>query len=392
MVRQVIFFCGFIVFFSCNKAVKNDVVNLSKQELRVSEYQLIDSVEINSKKNYEFYYFTNQNSFYACTYPDLDLEELDFKANILHKVTKGGEAPGELSQMVRVAKANDKLFVLECANYYRCFVFDTKTKQYITTILFDDFGATMSPSIMVGSFDVTFENDNYILTFSGESNIISPNEAKYYKEVNAISQYVVDTTYKAISYKEFLPYNKFTSLQNKVKNNKKSWDHSVLSFAKQNDKYYVMPFFSDSVFVYDKTWKLEEKKEVLNKNNNKGFTTAFTPIKNTGDRLKRDFLLRFTNRNIYSIEVYNDKLFLLYPKPVAQEKAPTDMVSYNNFVPKTNLQIIDLKEKQQYLIELPKKTAYFSGMKIVNDSTFILPSNPMFQDKRYLYTIKYSVR
>ena len=249
----------------------------------------------------------------------------------------------------------------------------------------------MFPQIIVSSFNVIKTKKNlYNLVFSADNNSFSNTNKQLYKKEKTVVEIQMNQNFDITSFKELLPFKNFTTLMKKVENNKKNWDTSLITFCYSNDKYFVSAGFLDSIYIYNTLWKLQKKIKLDNYPGfSNGYTTSFSAIMNTKKRLKRDFKLRFLNRNIYSVDVYNDKLFLIYPYEENKDSIPTNDLEYNTYSPEVIIQIIDIKTKEQKFIKLPNKYSYFSGFKALDDDSFIILSNPLYQEDIHLYKIKY---
>ncbi len=377
-------------FIGCKNDSKNKN-GIDKSELlsdnSFTKVSITDSASV--EKSYNNYFFSLTDTIYAQTYPQLELDLLDYKAKVLKSgISKKGQAPGEFYDLISLSVSNGKLFLLECTNYFRCIVFDAKTLKYIETINFDNFETSLFPSPFLSSFTVEYNGDKYYLTFSASNSAYDTYSTDLYVRSFAVSQYIVNKKFKVIEHKKILPLKDFYDIKVSLKKNEKKWCDPVVNFVEYKNKIYLTTFFSDTIFVYNNNWKIENKIPIKHSGFN-GFKTNFTTITETNKRLYTDNLLRFTNRSIHSIDIYDNKLFILYPRIVNETKVPKTMEDYYSFIPQPEIMIIDLVTNKQRVIVLPSNVSYFLGFKVLSKNKLLIPSNPMYQDDRYIYTVKY---
>jgi len=380
------------LFTSCKKELTSKInptnYNTTTKEI---QYTITDSIQLNKNKNYSFINLEKYNvdSIYAFTYPQLEFDILNRKGELVNEITKKGDGPGELNKLFTMALCDNKIFLIECDNYYKCYVFDANTLEYITLIDLQEQESSMFPYPLISSFNVIKQNTDYILTFAGSNFTHSTENKQYYKENNAIAEYRIDQKFNVIKYTERLPYYKFESMIRNLNSNIRFWDHAIVQYKHYKSNNIIAPFFSDSIFVYNKDWKLT-KKIKINFKNRKNHTVSFAKIGGIEKRLKQDFALRFANRNFYSMDIQNDKIFLLYPEEVNVNEIPQNSEQYKYFAPKATLLCIDLNTNSQFKINLPEKVSYYGGFKVLNNNTIIIPSNTMYQEDFYLYQINIS--
>ncbi|MCH2034045.1 MAG: 6-bladed beta-propeller [Tenacibaculum sp.] len=372
---------------SCNSNTK-ELSNISTKTKH--SYEIHDSINISKDKYFRFFNLNNivNDSIYAFTYPNLELDLLNKKGELIASITEKGGGPGQLNEFIGISQCENKIFLLEYGNSYRCHVYDSKSLKFIRTIKLGEFDTGYYPIHIYSKFFVLRENNTYKLVFSNDSYKHTQFNPKYYQNGYLISEFIIDNDLNVLIHANHLKISEtYPSTNQFISDDKRIWDNPVSNFKYYNNQFILYTNYTDELHIYDNEWKLKEKIKIgLNKD---GFQTAFVDEENTLKRLQNEFKLRYLNNSIIDIDVIEDTAFLLFNKAEKEIETPKNMQQLQGFYPELELHVIDLKNKENnYIVDLPNKFSSFGKIKALKKNEIAITSGPNYNENIYLFTLK----
>jgi hypothetical protein len=319
----------------------------------------------------------------AYQYPILNLSLLDSKGSFKKEISRKGVLKEQfISAFINTRFGPDgKLYVLEEGNVPRLTIFSNDL-QYLRSIsLADKIGNHYIPTLK-SSFYIDFPDaakDSMILHVNIGSILFHPSSMRLYQQDSSIAViYISKGEVKDVQFK--VPLHEVQKVKSGLAEGRKDWDSPIPQFRKQGQQFYLKYEFDDHVYVYDNNWKPVNTFKVNLPYEFPGYSTSFEPIKDHNKSVEADFRLRYQNPFCYSMDVYGNKLFMLYYKPPGSSNLPRNVSEERKYNPVSVLHVLDMNTRQEYTTELPGYVSPYGQVTALNENEVLLAGNNKRQE------------
>jgi hypothetical protein len=368
-----------ILFNYCQKETGS-----SKNQFETLQLSITDSIplfkdslvfeqfDINFTKN-KILLFGKYNGIY----------ELDRQSGGLDLVIETGRNPDQLNVPLLIAKylPDGKILAAEILTYGRFYLFNASKDLIFTerhTQLFPSKGE-MSPFICSNIDVLQSRNDTTIV---GLGVNVHSTEVPGWEEENAYSKLGVQNN-EVFFISSHFPLKENMFLKNSISRGVEYSPFIVPRTTSDETHIYLKFIFDHHIYL------LNKKTMVISEIEFNPYYKTFDFHKKPGENASESVDIKQNSCNIFieSFTVQNNKVFMIYPKPVPPEEAPQSIAEYREkeaMDRKRVLHILDLKSNDNFIVPLPTK---IDGHNLIveNDSSIYLLGNPFFQEDTYIY-------
>lgn len=382
------------VLFSCNEKKEESIDNSSIS--KEGSYILHDSIKLHDESR-SFSYFNiekiEKDTLLAFQYPVLNLSLFNKKGDFIKEISRQGIDIGQFSgQFIEPKWFNNKLYVLEEGAAFGISIFSQSLKfeKYINlnSSITDGF---LYPKIT--SFAIEKDkNQHYMLYVSIASDKHNPYLPIYYEESFSIAKIELNENYNILKTDFYLKFNEFSSVQNAIKSNKRTWVNANTFFNIYKDFLCVKYAFDDNIYLIDKMSMKKVKQISLDRSFLKMKEKLYTNFSNpdmtpkvlTKDRL----MIEFGNSDYQNIKIENNFAYILSFLPIPKEKIVSNPEEIQKMNIKPLLFKVDLQNGITKYYIFPEKYSAFSS-DISNNYLYLISNTDRIEDP-YLY--KFSLK
>lgn len=368
-----------ILFTHCQKEIGS-----SKNQFETLQLSIIDSIplfkdslvfeqfDINFSEN-KILLFGKYNGIY----------ELDRQSGELDLLIETGRNPDQLNVPLLTAKylPDGKILAAEILTYGRFYLLNASKDLIFTekhSQLFPSQGE-MSPFICSNIDILESRNDTTIV---GMGINVHSTEVPGWEEENAYSKIGVQNK-EVFFISSHFPLKENVFIKNSISQGVEYSPFIVPRTSSGNTHIYLKFIFDHHIYLLDKN-TMEVSEIEFNP-----YYKTFDFYKKLGENSSESVDIKQNSSNLFieSFTVHNNKVFIIYPKPVPPEEAPQSIAEYREkeaMGRKRVLHIVDLKSNDNFIVPLPPK---IDGHNLIveNDSTIYLLGNPFFQEDTYIY-------
>ncbi|MFT7055737.1 MAG: hypothetical protein ACJAR3_001367 [Roseivirga sp.] len=409
-------FLFFLFFFSCSKSLEEQsVIEESSVNLETDFLLPItkDSILIDTHGNMYFDYIPKldreqylSNKLFLMGYNGLNMSVIDTIGKFTRHITRSGNGPGEIpiGNYASVWQSTDGgIYVLSSGNAFMLYVFDKYANYRYTLKLFEALPNIFRAPRTSFHFTEKEEDGKFYLTIAVGSTLHSEFTKAYYENTDVLARFEINEyQQKIVSAETFMPYENFPEVKESLKEGKIFWFNLYPMFHTVGNKTYLTFSFSNSVYVLNENFKIEEriKSKVLSEvekiKNGSDFLPR-TPMQNY-DRVYYRNKNAFSNLYITNLQVMDDLVMVQFAKPSEEKdflpKFPTrqqaneDRRNYEGFIHERDQYwlIYNLKSGKEELIKLP--TEYKNGI-FLDKRRMIVEKK--FDDLEGFYLMKYTL-
>ena len=380
MKDQPKFLILFLIFIlGANIACEIANGNYSSEEINISSITFIDSIPL-------FYDSLVFESFELNTQKDKMLlyggftgvYELNLKNKKITKIVGLGKNQGEINNAFYITKYlpnSNNILVAELLSYGKIYVIN-KERGIINSINYTKlFPERIAPFIC------------------SSINIISSNKDSTLIGISIQDDNVPGYTYSMLLLKDsILSYQ--SSQFNLSKNDffrqaqKKAEKYSPFLVPRtcfsKGDIYFKFIFDKD-FYICDLSFSDIKKIELKSYYDTYNFSIKNGEPQKQSDDIKQNFCNLF----VESFDIFDNKGFIIYPKPIKPELSPKSIEEVSEFGDRKRVvHIINFTSEQQTIIPLPEKIDGHN-IKVISNSEMYLLGNNLFQEDNYIYKVKY---
>ncbi len=357
-------------------------------------YTIVDSIALfNDSMTFRFVNpeKISDNKILAFQHPMLNLSLLDSTGNYISEISRKGNLPGNFVSIfiLPLWDDNDNIFVIEQGDVSRLNIFNKNLAfEKSIHLLKDEY---FIPAILSSTeiYKSSKEKDIRIIT-SINNNVYIEHDKRYYEEGFSIADITIhNSEITSVQYR--LPYKDIDYIKQALKGDKKTWDSPTAYFKIWSNKLYVKFEFDNSVYVYNPdNFELEKEITLNPAYESKGYSTPF------GDIYKRDinksvegsFRIRASNLYYYDINVKDGCLFILYRKPLPENRIPTNAAEEEDTQYTSVLHIYDLSNDREYTLDLPEMLSDYTRIYPLDRETVLFTGDEKVSEDIYLYKFK----
>ncbi len=357
-------------------------------------YNIVDSIALfNDSMAFRFVNpeKISDNKILAFQHPMLNLSLLDSTGNYISEISRKGNLPGNFVSIfiLPLWDDNDNIFVIEQGDVSRLNIFNKNLAfEKSIHLLKDEY---FIPAILSSTeiYKSSKEKDIRIIT-SINNNVYIEHDKRYYEEGFSIADITINNS-EITSVQYRLPYKDIDYIKQALKGDKKTWDSPTAYFKIWSNKLYVKFEFDNSVYVYNPdNFELEKEITLNPAYESKGYSTPF------GDIYKRDinksvegsFRIRASNLYYYDINVKDGCLFILYRKPLPENRIPTNAAEEEDTQYTSVLHIYDLSNDREYTLDLPEMLSDYTRIYPLDRETVLFTGDEKVSEDIYLYKFK----
>ncbi|HMN91286.1 MAG TPA: hypothetical protein PKD70_15265 [Saprospiraceae bacterium] len=368
----------------------------AKKPRQVQElsYTIVDSIALfNDSMAFRFVNpeKISENKILAFQYPMLNLSLLDSTGQFVKEISRKGNLPGNFVSIfiLPLWDDNGNIFVIEQGDVSRLSIFNKNLAfEKSIHLLKDEY---FIPAILSSTeiYKSPYDKGIRIIT-SINSNVYIEHDKKYYEEGFGIADITINNS-EVTSIQYRLPYKDMDYIKQALERDKKTWDSSTAYFKIWNNKLYVKFEFDNSVYVYNPdNFELEKEIILSPAYESKGYSTPFGNIYK-GDinkSVEGSFRIRASNLYYYDINVKDGCLFILYRKPLPENRIPTNAAEEEDTQYTSVLHIYDLSNDKEYTLDLPEMLSDYTRIYPLDRETVLFTGDEKVSEDIYLYKFK----
>lgn len=405
MIKKVVppIVLGLIVFivafrFFQGKNSPYPITNVVKEnKINFIRYVKVDSVPLyNDSLSFNFVSLggSESDTFYAFRYPMLDLSLLSKKHGFLKEISRKGAGKTQFKgPFIKPQKAADnRLYVMEEGNTPRLTIYDSANKLVRSIELKNNikyhYIPTLKSSFYIDVIDQA--KDSIVLYTTIGSYVHSVFSKKLYEQDSSIAIIpIVDGVVKEIQYK--VPLSSSLEIRTGLKDNKRNWEFPIPLMSFNDGFFYLKYPFDQKVYKYDRQFNLMDTYMITPQFSYSNYAVPFGyHPKGTTESIQNDFYLRYLNNSYFSMDVRDNKIYLLYYKPVSLSDIPKTFAEEEKKYIPVILHVYDIKTRENFSTELPSSISQYSSFNLVGNGIAYLMGNAKRKPDIYLYKYQFN--
>jgi len=373
--------------FSCASSVTQD-----QNTVQIIQGEIVDSISLFTDSTSYRYVNTeklSEDNLLVFQHPMLNLTSLNSKGESTASISKKGDGLSDFSGIfINPVWANDELFVIDQGeNFSKIYIFNDKFQYTNQLRILDDTDYIISP--ILGNTIVKEQKDTLVLYANIDNKLYSTWDKNLYKKGYGMVKIKIFDK-KVISTEFGLPIREIASLTTSINNGERHWTSITPHFDIVNEKIYVKYSFDKNIYVYDLDFNLVDQIQLSPFHKSKDVKIKIGKNSVTEKRLFLDRKINCSNLSFNSMKIFEDKVYLLYRKPLPENKIPKTMFEEYNISYQNVLHVFDLKTELEYSIDLPLKFSSYTSINLNNNSNLYFTGNEKETENIYLYEYQLS--